>query len=188
MTRRSISERKKTSRRRLLSFLGAILIPAGTVFAIGESTESETPKIDERKAERLTVIKINERREDHSLDALEEHNGLTETARKHSRDMAERDFFSHENPDGEMPSDRVDEEITLGENIYKTPVDITMDDDIPVEVIDSAEDLSLSTTVSWMNSNGHRDNIINERFNLTGVGIHIDEENYAYVTQLYGFY
>jgi uncharacterized protein YkwD len=37
------------------------------------------------------------------------HDGTAEVARAHSADMVARDFFAHQNPDGESPFDRLRE-------------------------------------------------------------------------------
>lgn len=77
-------------------------------------------------------------------------------ARMHSRDMEERGFFDHTNPDGEGPGVRVDaaEYIwsTWGENIaygYPDPEAVMQ---------------------GWMSSDGHCSNIMNPAFVHLGVG------------------
>lgn len=77
-------------------------------------------------------------------------------ARLHSQDMAVREFFSHDNPDGESPWDRVDlTEYTgnaTGENIAAGHPD-------PQAVMDG-----------WMSSPGHCSNIMNPDNTQLGVG------------------
>ncbi|MGW7070620.1 sigma-70 family RNA polymerase sigma factor [Streptomyces sp. NPDC054855] len=81
---------------------------------------------------------------------------LDDAAQGHSDDMAERDFFDHTNPDGEDPGDRVTAAgykwTTYGENI-------AAGQRTPAAVMDS-----------WMNSSGHRANILNCSFKEIGVG------------------
>ncbi|WP_371525931.1 sigma-70 family RNA polymerase sigma factor [Streptomyces sp. NBC_01283] len=81
---------------------------------------------------------------------------LGNAAQGHSDDMAERDFFDHTNPDGEDPGDRVTAAgykwTTYGENIAAGQRS-------PSAVMDS-----------WMNSSGHRANILNCSFKEIGVG------------------
>ncbi|MGB8944509.1 MAG: CAP domain-containing protein, partial [Streptomyces sp.] len=81
---------------------------------------------------------------------------LGNAAQGHSDDMAERDFFDHTNPDGKDPGDRVTAAgykwTTYGENIAAGQRS-------PSAVMDS-----------WMNSSGHRANILNCSFKEIGVG------------------
>ncbi|MEV2253545.1 sigma-70 family RNA polymerase sigma factor [Streptomyces sp. NPDC050147] len=81
---------------------------------------------------------------------------LNDAAQGHSDDMAERDFFDHTNPDGKDPGDRTTAAgykwTTYGENI-------AAGQRTPAAVMDS-----------WMNSSGHRANILNCSFKEIGVG------------------
>jgi uncharacterized protein YkwD len=77
-------------------------------------------------------------------------------ARVHSKDMNDRDFFSHFNPDGEGPSDRVDQTgylwTSVGENIasgYPTAIEVMG---------------------AWLESSGHCANIRNPDFTELGIG------------------
>lgn len=83
---------------------------------------------------------------------------LGTAAQRHSQDMAERDFFDHTNPDGADPGDRITAAgyrwSTYGENIaagQRTPAEVMR---------------------SWMNSPGHRANILNCSFDEIGIGYH----------------
>ncbi|WP_435971982.1 CAP domain-containing protein [Streptomyces sp. Qhu_M48] len=95
---------------------------------------------------------------------------LTRAAQGHSEDMAARDFFDHTNPDGAGPGERVTAAgypwSTYGENI-------AMGQSTPEQVMDS-----------WMNSPGHRANILNCDFKEIGVGIH--SSGGPYWTQVFG--
>ncbi|MGW4165155.1 CAP domain-containing protein, partial [Streptomyces sp. NPDC004788] len=95
---------------------------------------------------------------------------LTRAAQGHSDDMAARDFFDHTNPDGDGPGERVTAAgyrwSTYGENIAKGQR-------TPAEVMDS-----------WMNSPGHRANILNCSFREIGIGIH--SAGGPYWTQVFG--
>lgn len=80
------------------------------------------------------------------------------SARLHSKDMFEREFFDHTNPDGLDPFQRMEEAgfegSYMGENIaYGQPN--------PEEVM-----------IDWMESDGHCSNVMNPNFTLIGVGYH----------------
>nr|WP_282693953.1 CAP domain-containing protein [Streptomyces sp. CC208A] len=95
---------------------------------------------------------------------------LTSAAQGHSDDMAARDFFDHTDPDGDGPGDRITAAgypwSTYGENIAKGQT-------TPEQVMDA-----------WMNSPGHRANILNCSFKEIGIGIHTDGG--PYWTQVFG--
>lgn len=78
------------------------------------------------------------------------------SARKHSQDMAARDFFDHTNPSGEDPFVRMQQAgydySAAGENIAAGSPD------------------AAGTMMQWMNSDGHCTNIMNPGFVDIGVG------------------
>jgi uncharacterized protein YkwD len=83
----------------------------------------------------------------------------------HSKDMACRDFFSHINPDGEDPADRVAE--GLGAD-YAPPYRWI------AENIGAGRATAREQFDSWMSSAGHRTNILDDRVDELGLGfVHI---------------
>ncbi|MYV68841.1 RNA polymerase, partial [Streptomyces sp. SID2131] len=96
---------------------------------------------------------------------------LARAAQGHSDDMAARDFFDHTNPDGAGPGERVTATgygwSTYGENI-------AMGQRTAEQVMES-----------WMNSPGHRANILNCSFKELGVGLHTGDGG-PYWTQVFG--
>ncbi|WP_226678672.1 CAP domain-containing protein [Mesobacillus jeotgali] len=91
------------------------------------------------------------------------------TARKHSADMAENSYFSHTNPEGQSPFDRMAE------------------DDIAFSV--AGENLaygqfsSIFAHEGLMNSLGHRENILKSDFKLLGVGVAFGSKHEPYFTE-----
>lgn len=106
---------------------------------------------------------VNQERENRGLSSLTWHNGAAQTAYDHSVDMKERDFFGHVNPDGQNVGDRLNADgigwSYAGENIAigRMSVEDVMD--------------------AWMNSDGHRANILSENYTHLGVGVHNTSEN-----------
>lgn len=95
---------------------------------------------------------------------------VAEIARDHSKDMQKNNYFNHNSLDGRSPFVRAKNKGILyrayGENI-------AMGQRNPIEVLHS-----------WMNSEGHRRNILNEKYSGLGVGIWNDESNgQPYYTQ-----
>ena len=79
-----------------------------------------------------------------------------DVARAHSRDMAERDYFSHRGKDGRTPFKRMRD----GGVDYRAAAENI--------AINSSAD---SAAKAWMNSKGHRTNILNGTYSRTGMGI-----------------
>lgn len=99
----------------------------------------------------------NEIREEHGLCVLEWNDTLAKAAYKHSLDMVNRNFFDHENPDGESPIDRIRNEglifFTAAENIA------------------AGQSSPQAVVKAWMESEGHRANILNPDLKQIGVGV-----------------
>ncbi|WP_037677585.1 CAP domain-containing protein [Streptomyces griseus] len=100
---------------------------------------------------------VNEERSKVGCSALAANSSLTELAESFSADMAARGFFDHTDPDGASPWDRAAKAgITDlgGENIARGQAD------------------AAAVMEAWMNSPGHRANILNCDFKTLGVGVH----------------
>ncbi|WP_330285834.1 CAP domain-containing protein [Streptomyces sp. NBC_00576] len=97
---------------------------------------------------------------------------LTRAAQAHSTDMVVRAFYSHTGPDGSQPWDRAaaagSTRRTIGENI-------ACGQRSPAEVVDG-----------WMNSPGHRANILKREFTHIGIGFAGGGKAGTYWTQLFG--
>src|SRR4051812_3054463 len=64
------------------------------------------PQVRVAELERRVHDLINKERRDHKLPPLAEDDGLSRVARRHSQDMAKRQFFDHINPEGLDPTAR----------------------------------------------------------------------------------
>ncbi|MDJ0341703.1 CAP domain-containing protein [Streptomyces sp. H10-C2] len=96
---------------------------------------------------------------------------LAKLAQAFSQDMAARDFFDHTDPDGSTPWDRAKAaRITNlgGENIARGQAD------------------AAAVMSAWMNSPGHRANILNCDYKTLGVGVHFASGG-PWWTQDFGF-
>lgn len=111
----------------------------------------------------------NASRVNNGLPILSWDDKVRETARKHSKDMAVHEYFSHTNLDGQSPFDRMAE------------------DDIAYSV--AGENLaygqfsSIFAHEGLMNSLGHRENILKPDFELLGVGVAFGVKSQPYFTQ-----
>lgn len=115
---------------------------------------------------------LNRDRKDHGLKPLFMQSDLRIVARKHSRDMARKDYFEHENLSGQSHVDRYKDaqisDVVSGENLAKIGG--------YAHPVERAE-------IGLMNSPGHRANILNKSYNCVGVGIHKSEKKIYYYTQ-----
>ncbi|MGY1988303.1 CAP domain-containing protein [Blastococcus sp. SYSU DS0669] len=95
--------------------------------------------------------------------------GLASVARAHSADMRDRGFFDHVNPDGVGPFDRADRA-----GVSARAENIARGQSGPAAVM-----------TSWMNSPGHRANILNCGLTRLGVGVATGSGG-PWWTQLFG--
>lgn len=117
---------------------------------------------------------INQVRQENKLLPLKWNAKIAEVARSHSRRMASRRFFSHEDPQFGGPSDRLSAAgiawRMCGENIFEEHGEAD-----PVR----------SAVRGWMASSGHRKNILTRGFTYTGVGVAIGRDGSYTITQMF---
>lgn len=113
--------------------------------------------------EQKVVELTNQERTERGLSPLKISTELSKVAREKSRDMAENNYFSHNSPTYGSPFDMMKQfgitYKTAGENIARGQ-------STPQEVVNG-----------WMNSEGHRENILNSSFTHIGVG-YVENGNY----------
>ncbi|MFD5700551.1 sigma-70 family RNA polymerase sigma factor [Streptomyces lasiicapitis] len=100
---------------------------------------------------------VNTERQKAGCRPLTNNSKLATAAQRHSADMKARNYFSHTSPDGTDPGKRITaagyQWSTYGENIAR------------------GQQSASSVMSSWMNSEGHRANILNCSFKEMGMGI-----------------
>lgn len=123
--------------------------------------------------EAVVYDRINEIRQQEGLNTLQPNGALGEVARQYSQRMAEEDFFDHISPTGDAPAERVSEANILysvvGENLFTST---------------NAPDPASLAVQSWMDSPGHRANIVRSSFTETGIGVWQRDSTF-YFTQLF---
>jgi uncharacterized protein YkwD len=116
---------------------------------------------------------INQIRQKQGLSGLQNNEKLAQVARDYSRRMAEQNFFSHTSPSGDTMVQRVHSAkifyFMLGENLF-------MGTNIPQPVPAAVQ--------GWMESQGHRENILRSEYRETGIGVWRKGNTY-YFTQLF---
>ncbi|GAE89550.1 CAP domain-containing protein [Acetivibrio straminisolvens] len=132
--------------------------PAPTTAAKPGSTAqaTSTPVAGLNADEQRTLELINKERTKAGLEPLKIDAELQKVARLKAQDMVEKNYFSHQSP------------------TYGSPFDMMRQFDINFRT--AGENIAGNRTVegavqAWMNSEGHRKNILNANFNYTGIGV-----------------
>lgn len=115
----------------------------------------KNPKVSRSLATDMLHL-INDERAKEGKKPLSADPALAEVALAHSRDMFARGYFSHINPEGKTPFNRIDE--------------------AKIRYLSAGENLALAQTLyiahtGLMNSPGHRANIMNSGFGRVGIGV-----------------
>lgn len=117
-----------------------------------QSTQTSTMNSDEKEVFNL----INQQRANNGLQALKVDDEVQRVARIKAKDMVDNNYFSHNSP------------------IYGSPFDMLKSFKISYKTAGEniAGNSSNSGAVnSWMNSSGHKANILNSSYNYTGIGV-----------------
>jgi uncharacterized protein YkwD len=155
------------------------------------------PAISVSRLERKIHQVVNRERQRQGLSPLRWDDSLARIARQHSSDMGSRRYFSHETSEGRTFSFRYDAagyvcRVRVGSTIYLGAENIALNhlyDRVTtvngVATYDwNSEDRIAETTVrGWMNSPGHRQNILTPHWGKEGIGIFITPGDEVYITQ-----
>ncbi|GAA3361877.1 hypothetical protein GCM10020366_47570 [Saccharopolyspora gregorii] len=123
------------------------------------------------RTEDKVVSLVNAERTKRGLNRLVGDERLRRSARWHSADMAQRDFFAHQGFRGPSPFERM---LTEG---FEDPAG---------ENIAVGQETPASVVRAWMQSIPHRENILNGEFRAIGVGLHIGR-GIPWWTQNFGY-
>lgn len=142
---------------------------------------------------------INGERRENGLRPLEWDPQLARIALSHSRDMAERGYFGHESPEGEDFADRYERYgytkktaleggiLVGGENLFMYNVVNSYSYDLETGEVNgyrfnSLEDLARAAVDGWMDSPGHRENVLTP-FAREGIGVFVTDGGEVYITE-----
>ena len=122
------------------------------------------------------LMATNKERAKVGLGELLLDSGLVEVARARSRDMAQRNYFSHQEPGGRLAFIDLLEGWSIsysraGENLARNNV---------------AEAVSVATAIEgFMKSGPHRSNILSAAYQKIGIGVSITGEGMKYITLIF---
>ncbi len=131
-------------------------IPAGTATVVSpqvvaaptiSTTTTAGEDISTQAFAQSSILLVNQARHDAGLEPLVENPVLTEIARSYSRRMAAEGFYGHEDPQGRDVTDRI---VDAGYLAQISAENIAAGQPDPETVVDG-----------WLNSPGHRANILN---------------------------
>lgn len=129
----------------------------------------------EARLERDCLQELNRIRKELGIRQLELSERLLEVARSHSRRMAEWGFFSHVDPEGRGPKERVNAAglfwQILGENIAA----VSREHANPVAFV----------MHGWMSSPGHRNTMLRPEFKYVAVGVWSGPDRMIYFTAIF---
>jgi uncharacterized protein YkwD len=169
-----------------------------SISEIAVETKVKQPEINVSTLESRIHELINEKRRQKGLSSLKYDSTLAYIAQKHSQDMANKNFFDHINPNGEDPTARglksgyrcyknygsyyVD---GLAENLFQNNLydSVTYYNGIPSYDWNTLEEIAQSTVNGWMNSPGHRQNILTSTYDKEGIGVTISSNEKVLITQ-----
>ena len=134
------------------------------------------PEIDGHALEMAVFERVNDEREAVGVHPLVHSEQVRLLSRLHSKDMAEREYFEHVDPDGDGPEDRharYDGCERPNENL--AVLNVESDDDV--------ESLTNRAVDLWKESEGHNTTKLSDYYHVSGVGVHVTHEGRAYITQ-----
>ncbi len=136
-----------------------------------EKPNNDNTNGDFASFQKEVVRLVNVERAKVGLKDLSLNSELSKVATLKSQDMINKNYFSHTSPTYGSPFDMMKKfnisYKTAGENIAKGQK-------TPAEVVNA-----------WMNSKGHRENILNKNYTEIGIGVAKDSKGTLYWTQMF---
>ncbi|MHB9075483.1 MAG: CAP domain-containing protein [Desulfobaccales bacterium] len=155
---------------------GKAYLPIKAVrFALPAALLPGLPRLEDQ-----LLQEVNRARQTAGYPGLTQDAMLLQIARAHSKDMGERNYFSHKSPEGITPEERVRSQARqliglIGENIY-------MQKGVGQPL--QEEPLTQEAQTALMNNPRYRANILGQDYNYCAVG-GILHQDAVYITQLF---
>ena len=153
--------------------LSGMMLAAALLFGPHLARGDDLDRIREQ-----ALVLLNQSRKEHNLPPLVLEAKLSKAAQSHANDMLKRKYFAHSSPEGETVADRYRQAggskwLVTAENIYQA-------DHTPPPITDN---ILKHLQVGWMNSPGHRKNILLRGITEFGFGIAVDAPGNLYAVQ-----
>jgi len=164
------------------------------------SSTPGAPYIDPSALEERVHLLINNQRQQNGISTLSYDPFLADIARGHSWDMVTRNFFEHMNPDGLLARNRGDAagypciRVVKGgsyngisENLFQgtrySSYYSNASGVITAYNWSTADEIAERAVSGWMDSPGHRQNILTSRYQLEGIGVAFSSDDKVYITE-----
>ncbi len=151
----------------------SFILPGQTINIPDATSTPSVPSApnDTRALETEVIRLVNTERARAGRPALAENSKLSDVARTKSKDFINNNYFAHNSP------------------TYGTPFDMLRSFGITftaaAENIASGHRNAAEVMNSWMNSSGHKANILNSTYNQIGVGVARDNNGNLFWTQMF---
>lgn len=124
------------------------------IYPSSSNTDTQTSSMNADEKEVFDLI--NKQRTNNGLTALKVDNEVQRVARIKAEDMVQNNYFAHESP------------------TYGTP--FNMLNSFKISYKSAGENIAANSSNSaavnaWMNSSGHKANILSSKYNYTGIGV-----------------
>lgn len=149
---------------RLVLLILALLLTANTVVL----ADGAADEVAVRAFAAVNAVRVK-----NGLQALESLPALTKLALEHSRRMAHGNILSHTEPDGRTFVERMQ---AANLDFREIAENIAMNS--------GSTDPAATAVVGWLQSEGHRKNILTPGFTQAGVGVWVIDDRY-YFTQIF---
>lgn len=190
---------KKPIRKLCRLALGLLIVLGWTTTALAAG-----PQISPEQLEQRIHQLVNQQRRAHHLATLAFDARLETIARGHSREMAQADYFSHTDLAGRSPTQRAEAagfscrvrrgqllDLGVAENLslnyrYRT-VNITTRGSHEERSYDwkTLEEVARSTLEGWLQSPGHRANLLDPDVHSEAIGVAFGKDGKIYITQMF---
>jgi len=158
---------------------------------VGSDIPSEPEQVDSDEIAAEIHDKINDERIASGVGRLRSEDRISAAAESHSEWMAENDNLTHVTPDGQTHTDRLSDHgigcTYSSENVAMNYIGVTVYTDNQTEYYTNETAVAQGIVNQWMNSKGHRENILDSTFSAVGTGVGVtentDEDIVIYATQ-----
>ena len=146
--------------------------------SINQIVLNTVPSTFEKDLELRVHELVNEARIDHGLEPLAYNDILSDIARLHSEDMGRRGFFEHESPEGNNFVDRYKNagfrcSSIMGNAVFNGGENLVQIEHKVIIPFFNVEQFADSIVSGWLESEGHRENILRSEFIAEGIGIEL---------------
>jgi uncharacterized protein YkwD len=146
------------------------LAPSATAVPACSAAGATPAHASKRTVVRATLCTLNAERARYGLAALRLNKKLSRAARRHARDMVRRDYFSHDTLGGGTFVDRIRRSGYLsGARSWSVGENLAWGS--------HERSAPRAITDMWMNSAGHRANILSSSFREVGIGLALGGPN-----------